>query len=261
MINKNTIFLALLIIAMQTQGLEMQASIINNSLSLTIRDIDYPSRLLQQELTSGLPNKIDVLVEVKNGENSLLGFVKNYTIIYDLWDEQFNVTESSGHLDSFKLSSTKTINDMLSTLVINDILSLDRLDSSRKYLISAQVAFNPVREERIQKIKEWTATSKGFTVDPDTVESQSKLLAANGNSASDRSNAIITGGAIGPGESPTSAIGSNTGVVTEPSSGPRFQKLFDRILDQYLDSEDVVAQWRSKKIEKTFTVDELNAEQ
>lgn len=204
------------------QALTLSSSISDGKVSATLSDIDYPTTVLVKALNSGLPNNINVLVIVSDNDKALYLHSVNHQITYDLWDEVYQVTtvHSNGQSKRDAVASLPVLLQQLSRITIDNITNNAVLASQLHYQLSAQVVINPVHVDQIEKIQAWLSNQSNQVLSQPTT--------GHSNSAAGSGNLTI----------------STIGV----SSGPRFKKLFDKILEQQRQSNQTPALWRSKKV-------------
>ena len=221
--------------AFLTQGIEISANISDGQLRAKVSDINYPTSLLEKELTSGLPNDISLLISLYQQDNKRFSASVNYQITYDLWDEIYTVhiTGSNGLNTTIAVESKDKIIAYINEIVLPVGFEINNINTDASVQFKAQVLVNPVKTERIKKIKAWIATSQGYT--PDLEQDTVKLAVVPLNSASGNSLPLVN-----PSNKPRITSADNVN-----SARPRFQKLFDQILEQYMISDEVPALWRS----------------
>ena len=215
----------------QAVGAELSTEIKQNNLNVRFTGIDYPAQFVDKELDSGLPNTITVYMTLMADDKLLHGLTINYQVVYDLWDEVYivhkNVSDGGSNQQRFKTKAA--LLEFLSAIeqlgfYTKTGLAKSRLSNEQNTQLSAQVIVNPIKAERIKKIQAWIASSKGF---------EAKL-------SEDKSVQVVS-------TSPTGSVGAEGSTA----SGPRFQKLFDQILEQYMSGDDLPALWRSEKVTVT----------
>tara|TARA_R110001583_G_scaffold78901_1_gene213610 strand:+ start:3383 stop:4165 length:783 start_codon:yes stop_codon:yes gene_type:complete len=220
------------VLALTAQGIEISASIHNDQLTAKVNDISYPATLLDKELNSGLSNNISLLLSLYQQDNKRFAVRLNYQITYDLWDEIYTVRIT----DSNALSKSKRINSKADLIAFIEEIELptgfdmSHIQADVSFQLRAQVLVNPVKTERIKKIKAWIASSQGYTPDfeqglvnrpPVPINSAARV-----NSGFGQKNQTMP-------------------VDNRRLARPRFQKLFDQILEQYMTPNEVPALWRS----------------
>ena len=211
----------------QAIGAQLSTEIKQNNLNVRFTDIEYPAQFVDKELDSGLPNTITVYMTLMADDKLIHGLTMNFQVVYDLWDEVYivhkNVSDGSNKQQRFKTKGA--LLEYLSAIEHLDFYAKTGLANQQDTQLSAQVIVNPIKAERIKKIQAWIASSKGF---------EAKL-------SEDKSVQVVS-------TSPTGSVGAEGSTA----SGPRFQKLFDQILEQYMSGDDLPALWRSEKV--TITV-------
>ncbi len=215
---------------------EVSLSVVDGHVIANFNQIDYPVKLLKQELKSGLPNTIDVVIKIKRDSEVFFQEAYRFNMIYDLWEEMFFVTRTvrSGVIRK-QFKNDDVLLDYLSNLNKVKLLLTDNAMRAKKLTVSFQIFFNPVQSERIKKIQQWMKSSY---VDSNKVKTGQFT-------ARKQSPRNITRRSREHSES------SVTGIV---GSGPRFQKLFDKILEQHVSEGSMAAQWKSEPVLKEFSV-------
>jgi hypothetical protein len=219
------LFIAL--IGSTAQAITLTSGTTAGKLNLSVSDIAYPSQFIDKELDSGLPNTISLIVSLQQGAKKPLALSFHYQIVYDLWDERYIVKQlnSNGVFATHRFKTKPSLLTYLGHLKIAPLADETQFNLAQPVLLSSQVIVNPVKTERIKKVQAWIASSNGFSHKNDKTTANTAYMGINGNQT-------ITVNSI------------QTAVVR--SSGPRFQKLFDQILAQYLSTDEIPALWRSK---------------
>ncbi len=212
-------------VMLQAQAIEVSSKTLNGQLSVTLSEIDYPAQFINKELDSGLPNTISLILSLTKNNQPLHALTVNIQVLYDLWDEVYIVKQLTTD-GQFNKRVFKTKAALVSWLdkIEQRLIAVDKLKSNHSHQINARVIVNPVKTERIKKIQAWIASSNGFTHRENRPHSNSSYV----GSRSSRVGGVST-----------------TGVA---ASGPRFQKLFDQILEQYMNTDEIPALWRSKQV-------------
>ncbi|MFT5759340.1 MAG: hypothetical protein ACI9LM_004098 [Alteromonadaceae bacterium] len=197
-------------------------------LTATITDINYPQSILKKELNSGLQNNISIFITFSQNDMNIFNCHLSFQITYDLWDENYVViiNRNSGVQVTRIINSSSEVLAFLNTIRVN---CGDKSSKNETYILQAKVLVNPVKAKRIKKIKNWIATSKGYTAGSDKL----------GNTPINE-------------EQPNNTNrneGRNTGTMnfySQASARPRFEKLFDKILQQYSGPNDIPSLWSSE---------------
>lgn len=188
---------------------------------ISIVDMPLPNKLLDKELTSGLPNNVSLIIKIYRKDKLLAQTRVNSKVIYDLWDEVFIVetlAPPSISVTRFTnktrlLTSLKEIN--LSQVLHNKGISVPASELS----ISLQVIYNPVDKERIKKVQQWIRDNNGY------------------------------------GQLQNERLKKDNLPPNHSGNGLRFKKLFDKIIDDYIPEEGFSAQWKSKSIRLEIPVE------
>ncbi|MFT4929461.1 MAG: hypothetical protein ACI8WB_005594 [Phenylobacterium sp.] len=232
------------IFSVKTQAIDIKPENLKGQLAVTVKSIPYPAQL-DAELDSGLPNTINVLLWLSDdsNDNGRLVATVDYQVTYDLWDEVYlvNITTHAGGVTRHVVKTKTELLRRLSHITLTQVVDLNTLVSATNTSLSTQVIVNPVDGERIKKIHAWIANSKGFTHEPQDKRQSTSLTntVANSNRI-----APVSGG-----------VGAS--VTVTRSGGPRFQKLFDKILEQYMQTDEVPALWRSERVSQRLELQQL----
>ena len=236
------IYLSLLTWPM-VKAAELSVSVSEPSLTLAVNNIEYPKDLLEKELKSGLPNDINLIVSIEQQGKPIYGTTVNYKITYDLWDEIYQVRiQGAEHVLTECRVAQNDITEFMTSFTITSKEAFQLLGLEQSYLAQVRILVNPVKTERINKIKTWIANSQGHTVDSEA--NNNSLLVANTTPVSQH-------------QSSQSAVNRPTFTPTVGSARPRFQKLFDQILEQYIREDEIPALWSSEVLTAEFSLDPL----
>jgi hypothetical protein len=230
-----------------------------NDLKISTSNIDYPEGVLNRELKSGLPNTIDFLIRLSQNGTQVTQQVKRFSVVYDLWDEFYLIQEiGSEKIADVRIDSDIGLKNVLSSLDIIVPYQPNSFAPDIPIVVSTQIFFNPVQSQRIKKIQNWIRTSKGF----DKIDNEDELNShspsqLNSNPSSIHSLGGATQQAVSNNTAPSSLNQVN---AARPSSGPRFKKLFDKILEQHLSEDSIAAQWKSAPQIATFSIKDIQNE-
>ena len=205
----------LLLISVVNNCVAIEAKILGDKIGnhLVITKISLPDNLLDTELNSGLPNNISHIIQLYLDDNRVKRFQIDRKIIYDLWDEIYTVeTFSSTGITVTKYKNKSTLLMQLKQVNLSSIIQpgLEPV-KLRGLRISLQTIYNPVDQVRIKKIKNWIMSSNGYSP-----SGNFKVALANN------------------GERPSNS-----------KRGLRFQKLFEKIMDDFNPEEGLSGQWQS----------------
>ena len=225
---------------------DISVSIDNHVISANILNINYNRNVMQEELKSGLPNELDVVLKMSSQNTVFHRYSLSFVITYDLWDEQYIVKR----LDS-KSSTRRVFSDenalfaYLENIEITGLYKFSNLSGNSPFLLTYRSFFNTVKSERIKRIRNWIRTSNGY-----------KELESDDEQVTPIHSRPIAGSV---------AIQHGIGAITKiqspvTSSAPRFQKLFDKILEEHMSEESISAQWKSKPYSKIFYLERLSIE-
>jgi hypothetical protein len=224
--------------------------VVGNKLNAKVDNIKYPKALLMREMKSGLPNVLEMIMELAGTSGFETIVQLRYIITYDLWDEHYLVTSSKHGTQEKKTFKTDAqLLHWLSSVNLNNINNDQIFANEKEVQLNFQSFFNPVKSERIKKIKSWISTSKGFDASGEALHANtnsSKQFTKNPQTLVSGENSLL---------SRKSAVISSNSVPM--SSGPRFQKLFDKILADHLSEDAIAAQWKSERLITTFTLESL----
>jgi hypothetical protein len=213
--------------ALNAQAMSVTPAINKGQLSVTVGEIQYPKTKLSKALNSGLPNNISLWLTLTHNSEQVQAIHLNHQITYDLWDEVYLVQSqsSTGVQSSHTVNSLEQLLQILSSMTLDNIMPGRTIKASSGYQLKAQVIVNPVQIDRIKKIQAWIASSNGHKK-PSTVLAHKPVgLGAN-----------------------ASAVDFGVSATGVASTGPRFQKLFDKILEQYTQSDEIPALWHSQPV-------------
>jgi len=235
------------------RGIELLPMIKNDALHISVDNINYPRNIIEQDINSGLPNNINLIISLtKNGQQRFFALV-NYQITYDLWDEIYNVKISN---DIYKKNITFENRDLLVKFIshLNFISEdiLKKMGTTDIYQLKALVLVNPVKTERIKKIRAWIATSQGYTYEHNSDE-QVLIAAARPAPVTSSVKVPVISREQVEGKIGTIALQRRVAIADSALARPRFQKLFDRILDQYMNPDEMPALWRSEQVSVDIT--------
>jgi hypothetical protein len=226
-----------------------------DKLKISASNINYPQDILNIELKSGLPNTIDLLIILSQDGTPVVQKIKRFSVTYDLWDEFYLIQElGKDKRNDIHVDNDKALKNALSSFDIIMPYSPELFNSKVPIVVTAQIFFNPVHSQKIKKIQNWIRTSKGFNrVEDDSDSPPQPNQRAFTKSSLGRTNqrAIISETEIGSLNQPNAA---------SISSGPRFEKLFDKILEQHLSESSIAAQWRSTPKIATFSIKDIQNE-
>lgn len=230
-------------------------------LQISTSNINYPPDILNIELKSGLPNTIELLIILSQEGSPLIQKIKHFSVIYDLWDEFYLIHELGTDTSTdMRVDSDKALKKVLSSLDIVIPYDPKLFDPQIPITVSAQIFFNPVQSQRVKKIQNWIRSSKGFDKFSNEDELKSDSSSPSNTSSSANNSA---------GRASQQTLGINTAVISlsplstagsNPSSGPRFKKLFDKILEQHLSEDSIAAQWRSAPHTTKFAIKDIQNE-
>ena len=219
----------------------------DKNLNVKVDNIHYPKELLMREMKSGLPNVLDMMIKLMGSDGLEFNVQQRYIITYDLWDEHYSVSVIEPNAKHSKIIKTDAeLLLWLSSIQLNGLGIQQVLLNKDEFKLSFQTFFNPVKSDRIKRIQSWIRTSKGYDVPEDELNSnsiRSSQVTNNQLNLVRENNSILANNTLG-----------NKALV---SSGPRFQKLFDKILEDHMSQDAVAAQWKSKRFVKTFTTEKL----
>lgn len=209
-------------------AIELSTDISEQKIKMQVSNINYPEEILAKQLNSGLPNNISALFSLQQANETVFVAKINYQITYDLWDEVYQLVISN----SFDEPVSKVINSkallmsMLNQINFTSHEAFMQLQPKKHYEVKVKILVNPVASERINKIRAWIATSQGYSVDPE----KSQL----------NKPAPVSRGSIN-----NQGINDPSIHFTTSSARPRFQKLFDQLLEQHIAATDTPALWQS----------------
>jgi hypothetical protein len=223
-----------------TLASEINLTLSNGRLSATIKGVKFPVGEVLQEMKSGLPNRVNLIVSLDDKNSNLHRRSISYFVTYDLWDENYQIISSTHQShNQNKIKGDSQLIEFLSNYELPNLLLVSDQKLTGTMTLTYRLIFNPVDNERVAKIKNWIQTSQGFEVQVN--------------------NDVYVGGANIPrlGVGSGTAINEGNSARTNNSlisSGPRFQKLFDKILEQNMSEDTIAAQWKSQLFVETFSL-------
>lgn len=220
----------------------------SGQISAVISNINYPNEILEKELNSGLQNNISVFISFSQNHENIFRCHTSYQITYDLWDEHYliSIISNDDGLETRIIDNPNEVLLLLKRLTVNCGNALSKISSHGQYLLKARVLINPVKAKRIKKIKDWIASSQGYSPDPDKIKSSQ---ATNDNVNFTTTIKVDGGRKLQP-------ISQNNNT----SARPRFEKLFDQILQQYSGPNDIASLWSSDVATTVLEIEAVNNE-
>lgn len=208
------------------------AGLEKDKIRIHVMRVPLPVDLVGREVDSGLPNNIVYLLSLRSNEQIIVERKIQYTVTYDLWEEDYYLTDNADCNEGYRIYKRKDeLMDKLSSLDICDINPGTAKDG---YILMIQTVFNPIKEDRIKEIQAWVSGGE--------LETQARRGPVD---TSSRSQSVIL----------------DTAAGRQRSRGPRFRKLFDKILEQYAENSDPVGQWRSEVVTVNFKLPEITDEE
>lgn len=206
--------LMLLIQSSLATATHIESRVDNQGQYFSVVDLPLPEKLLNKEMTSGLPNNVSVIVKLYHQQKLITQTRVNTKIIYDLWDEVFIVeTFNPPSLLVNRYAKKSNLMAELREFNLSALLSNNEINiPANKLTATVQVIYNPVDKERIKRVQQWIRENNGYS-QLNTEQFQKDNLPPN-----------------------------NSG------NGLRFKKLFDKIIDDYIPEEGFSAQWKSTVI-------------
>jgi hypothetical protein len=205
-------------------GAELTVSREGGSITTVLRGLAFPPAL-PKDLKSGLTTHLLIrLTLLENGRAEEQRDI-DVAVRYDLWDENFPLTETAGRtvLRSQVFTTLDQVTRFLENVTLPQALSAARILPGRTYTLSAQVLLNPIERERMERLKQWVAE----------------------NGASERPATPVSSAPLGSGPSAPPA-------VAPPES------LFDRIFQQYASGLEASSAWRQTLVSAPFTLEGLS---
>lgn len=224
-----SVLLHCLFLSRPCAAIELSADISEQQIKMQVSNVNYPEQALVKQLNSGLTNNISALLSLHQGDKTVFVAKINYQITYDLWDETYQlvITNSFGEPVSKVIDNKALLMSILNQLDFTSHEAFMQLQPQERYQVKVQIFVNPVASERINKIRAWIATSQGYSVDPDKNQLNKAAPVTVKTITNPKTNESITTFSASP-------------------ARPRFQKLFDQLLEQHLASADTPALWRSE---------------
>jgi hypothetical protein len=191
-------------------------------LRTVISGVIFPSRL-PQDLKSGLTSNILIHLELLRDAQVEAQADVLVAVRYDLWDEVYSVTETTGTFKVYReaFGSVDQVMTFLSRILIPDVFGVAKRPATASYRLRAQILLNPIDKERLDNLKKWVAENAGA------------VGSLNAGAP----------GELGPG-------------VTAPAGAPAPNSLFSRIFRGY-SGVGPAATWLETVESKPFTVKEI----
>lgn len=206
-------------------GAELTVAREGDSITTILRGLAFPPTL-PKDLKSGLTTHL--LVRLTLLENGRAEEQRDIDVVvrYDLWDENFPLTETAHHtvLRSQVFTTVDQVTRFLENITLPQVLPASKLIAGRTYTLSAQVLLNPIERERMEQLKKWVAE----------------------NSASEK-----------PAPPVSTAAPLGNGPSAPPAVAPP-ESLFDRIFQQYASGQESSSVWRRTLISAPFTLEDLS---
>lgn len=203
---------------------QLSVSLESHSLTAVIRGLVFPPTL-PKDLKSGLTTHLLVRLTLLEDGHAAEQRDIDVAVRYDLWDENFPLTETAGGtvLRAQVFTTLDQVTTFLENITLPQALSAGTLVRGQTYTLSAQVLLNPIERERIERLRQWVAE----------------------NGASEKPAASASTAPLGNGPSPPP-------TVAPPDS------LFDRIFQQYASGLESSAVWRETLVSAPFTLEDLS---
>jgi hypothetical protein len=137
---------------------ELIPTLQGGTVGLEIRGLQLPDTL-RTDLVSGLTNRILIRIALLSDREAVAHHAVAIAIKYDLWEETFGMTTSVDErpVDVRSLPSVEAVLAVLADLSISGVLQSSDLALERPYMLQADVLFDPVDRERMEKIRQWVA--------------------------------------------------------------------------------------------------------
>jgi hypothetical protein len=161
-------FVFLLSYATSLCAAELTPFVKNGQLGVTIKELRFPETL-SKDLMSGLSNTFLVRLQITDEHNSASLRVAQITIKYDLWEENFSVLNQVNDSETSKqiLPNLKAALLYLAELKVAPLWSIEELGANQRYNLQADVLFNPIQKEQMEKVRAWVIQNSTTTsLDP-----------------------------------------------------------------------------------------------
>ncbi len=217
-------------------------------LSILVKKIELPRELFLKEVKSGLPNIINMSLKLEQGGIVRSDNTVELVITYDLWDEHFYVNYiQRGMISQAIYYNEDTLFNAITNIRFESVVSEKISNTKKSANLIFRTIFNPVNMEKVKRIQAWIKSSNGFDI-----------------STSDKisTNPTPKIGSITIKSKPKITNGNKPSInFVENSSGPRFKKLFDKILEENMSGDLIAAQWKSKVTTTNIPITSLINEQ
>jgi hypothetical protein len=191
----------------------------NDSIGIVIKNIAFPATL-SKDLSSGLTNKILIRVSLLRDSQATVERQVVIDIKYDLWEETFRMIVTTDGTASTTRGFSK-MEDALATLAnlqLDELFRRSEFQGDQRFVLKADVLFNPIDRERMEKIRKWVAKNSTY--------------ANTGHGGF---------GSVGPSVSPSAALFNR--IFEQYASGAEIASVWrEAVLSQPLSSKDLMRQ-------------------
>lgn len=160
---KSLVLFALLLSSSGILAAELSPAMDGERLGANIRGIGFPATF-SRDLKSGLTNRILIRVTLLTGSPTHRHSAVDIAVQYDLWDERFalTMTVNDRPIAARSYRTTTDIIAFLSDLRLADLFATDALNAGDELTLQAEVLFNPIDKERMEKIRKWVTENSAY---------------------------------------------------------------------------------------------------
>jgi hypothetical protein len=153
----------LLAAALQLDAAELLPRVESNAVSVQIRGLEFPDTL-REDLVSGLTNRILIRATLAMDGRLVAQSTVDIAIRYDLWEETFRVTMSTDGRTTppRTFASLETTTAFLRDFSASGLFAGIGLERGRTFTVTADVLFDPIDRDRMEKIRQWVARNSTF---------------------------------------------------------------------------------------------------
>jgi len=157
------IAILMLAAALQLEAAELLPRLENNAVSVQIRGLEFPETL-KEDLVSGLTNRILIRATLAMDGRLVAQSSVDIAIRYDLWEETFRMTMSTDGrtVPPRTFANLEATTAFLTDLTASGLFAGVVLERGRTFAVTADVLFDPIDRDRMEKIRQWVARNSAF---------------------------------------------------------------------------------------------------
>jgi hypothetical protein len=224
--NRNTFILTIKRLVLSIVALHAVTAMASDILFIKTKDDvavrvtspSYPQDLFTKKLKSGLPVNLSSFTVLSEGAKEIITSFREIVIVYDLWDEVFNVKIKDNQSErNQKIKSENSVKELFFNFDAA-LLKPITISKGKIYDVKVSLVLNPLDEKKIENLQ--------------------RIISENCVGADSSRGQTGSGGGVGLRATP------HTHDVHGNESGPRFKKLFNTILKQYTENGQRVGLWQ-----------------